>query len=415
EATSVSMSVLPRKVRVQDVRRMRQAVEAVASGLTLSMLRPTAELLSAGDDGSPPVWVQALRRSIDALDAAMRRIDRRPMRQVVPTTAVQRPASVHKVDAGVVRSVRQRGLAADRITASRPEWTDDVPAHHWLASAIRNVHARVVALLREEQVRRPSARRSAVIGDLRRMERTLQDVLELGVLRERGKRRPTVPPLVLRRRAEYAEAYGAVRAIGRGIDLGAGALDIATQSLSSLFETWAVTVVIDLLAEALDVPGPTVPVDVIGTDVRVRRGRAHAVSMQTRGVGVDVAYEPRFPAPPGLIVQKPDLVVTLHRRGEERRIVLDAKYRRDDSVAYRRRYGAAGPPEDALGTLHRYRDAIVEGAPIERAVALFPGCLDETYYTSRLWTSIESIGVGAVPIVPGNVEALRRLIARIVG
>jgi hypothetical protein len=132
---------------------------------------------------------------------------------------------------------------------------------------------------------------------------------------------------------------------------------------------------------------------------------------------VRLAYEPRFPVAPGLLAQRPDLLLTVERGGTPPRLyVLDAKYRRDDSAAYRRRHGAPGPPEDALGDLHRYRDAIVRVGPggVERpvavAAALFPyrEWAPDAFVESRLWTSLGTIGVGAIPLLPGGTGLLMR-------
>ena len=171
------------------------------------------------------------------------------------------------------------------------------------------------------------------------------------------------------------------------------------------------------VADVLGCPVPERPfgIDTVGADVRLRRGRQHAVRLAAGRTEVEVVYSPRFPAPPALLAQRPDLLLTVRTGDRTRRVVLDAKYRRDDSAGYRRRYGAAGPPEDALGVLHRYRDAIVQGSPILQAAALFPGVPDAAFLRSRLWTSLADLGVGAIPLAPGAEEALSTFIAGLVG
>ena len=194
------------------------------------------------------------------------------------------------------------------------------------------------------------------------------------------------------------------------MDLRGGGLDVATQDLAVVFETWAALAVAQTVAEVLGVEPPARPfgIESRGTDVRLGRGQRHAIRLAADGVRVEIAYNPRFPAPPALLPQRPDLVLTVTRGEHTRRIVLDAKYRRDDSAGYRRRYGASGPPEDALGTLHRYRDAIP--GEIDIAAALFPGSPDSDFRTSRLWTSLDTLGVGAIPIRPGHLGALADVI-----
>lgn len=148
----------------------------------------------------------------------------------------------------------------------------------------------------------------------------------------------------------------------------------------------------------------------------IRRGREHAVSFDLGARRVTVAYNTRFAARPGLLAQRPDILVTVEG-STTRHFVLDAKYRRDDTAGYVRRFGAPGPPEDALGDLHRYRDAIRNRRSgeriVEQAVALFPYRAGEAFAGSRLWTAIEHVGVGAIPLVPGVTDYLMRWLAEV--
>ncbi len=54
--------------------------------------------------------------------------------------------------------------------------------------------------------------------------------------------------------------------------------------------------------------------------------------------------------------------------------------------------------------MHRYRDAIVEEngiKPVQTAVVLFPGKA-EGYKQHHFYKSIERVGVGALPFLPGE-------------
>ena len=413
--TVVGVSVLPVKLGEGEVASMRAEVEAAAAGLSVAALRPTT-LADAGRSAepSPPVWLAALRDSVDDLTRAVREIDRRPALETVRTVAETRSGTVRHPTSETRRAARRRGLEAPTLPARPPRSTADTPAHRWLAAGLEVVGRRLRALAREEGGRRSTARRRVLLAELRDLEARVEALRSAAVLRGLGARVPSVPPLVLRRRPAYASAFEALRRIDRGLALREGGLDVATQDLAVLFETWTALAVVGAVARALGAAPPARPfgVDLVGADVRLRRGRRHAVRLGGRGLEAEVAYEPRFPAPPGLLVQRPDLMLTVRRGPETRRVVLDAKYRRDDSAGYRRRHGAAGPPEDALNTLHRYRDAIPGEVAV--AAALFPGRPGDPFYLSRLWTSLEALGVGAVPVAPGGLEALDRFIAALV-
>ncbi len=108
-------------------------------------------------------------------------------------------------------------------------------------------------------------------------------------------------------------------------------------------------------------------------------------------------------------------------------LVLDAKYRLDDRPEYVRRYGAPGPPDDAINVLHRYRDAILEdhearppimpGVPPERAkravvqaAAIFPyrSPPGKDFAETALYRSLTEVGVGAIPLLPDGTDLLAR-------
>lgn len=420
----VDLTVAPTKLSAADVHRMREDVEAAAAGLALAALRPTtSDLVPEADESAPAGWLAALQAAAGALDAAVAEIARRPALDVVREPAMVRTDRVRRASSETRRALRQSGADAARLPARPAALTPDTPAHRWLARRLDLVASRLAHLVRDEAGRRPSARRDVLLAELDALGRRLQNVRARSPLvAARPEAAPDVPPLALRRQRGYADAYGALQALDRGLALRAGALDVATQDLAVLFEVWAALATVEAAADALGVEAPRLPfgVDVRGADVRLRRGRRHGVRLRGPAGEVEVVYNPRFPAPPALLVQRPDLWLTVRpRRGPARRVVLDAKYRRDDSAAYARRHGAAGPPEDALGTLHRYRDAVVgpggETGWVHTAAALFPGEPSPAFFESRLWTSLGALGVGAVPLRPGRTEALRRFLSGLLG
>jgi hypothetical protein len=127
-----------------------------------------------------------------------------------------------------------------------------------------------------------------------------------------------------------------------------------------------------------------------------------------------------------LIPQKPDVVIRFQESGwPEVLLLCDAKYRIDASPEYRQQFGSFGPPPDAINVLHRYRDAILEekgqtesanrlNHVVVQAVAAFPFVETEPkeFAQSRLWQSIEKIGIGAVPALPTNLVYLREWLVK---
>jgi predicted component of viral defense system (DUF524 family) len=221
----------------------------------------------------------------------------------------------------------------------------------------------------------------------------------------------------------YAEAHAACCALDLSLAVAEGPVPHATKDLWALYEMWCYLTLVRRAAQRLGRPVPArafFRAEHRGIRFLLRRGRRHAVTLRRGGVRVTVTYNPRFAARSALLAQRPDLLLTVRRGAVTERYVLDAKYRRDDSARYVRRYGTPGPPEDALGDLHRYRDAIVEAAgahPVREAVALYPyrPAEPDAFAEHRLWTSIEQIGVGAISLAPGATQGLDRWLRRVLG
>ena len=161
-----------------------------------------------------------------------------------------------------------------------------------------------------------------------------------------------------------------------------------------------------------------------GLDVDVARGKATAVRATGPGgrtliVAYDTAIDNRLLLTP----QRPDVRISVDDpRWPRLSLVLDAKYRLDDSPEYVSRYGAPGPPDDALNVLHRYRDAILEpadasdaGGPapppkrsVVQAAAAYPyrPPPDSDFAGTLLYQSLAKVGIGAIPLLPGSTELL---------
>ena len=451
------VEVLPAKLTPGEVATLRQEVEAVLADLALTYLAPTTTRTSR-PGGRPErlAWLTLLRDALPPLERALETIARRPRAEIVRAETPLRVGAVQRPDSGVRRALRRaptgptermhfvdKEVSVPAVLALRPPALSlDTPAHRWLRARLDVARRRLAAIRREEAERTTpfasSPRQPVIQHELGAMGRRLSSLLGVPPLAEASPDRPPlVAPLLLRLAPAYTDAYEALRLLDLGLALAEGALAAAPRGLAALYETWAYVAVVRAVAQQTGQPVPAArffAVTARGVRVTLRAGHAHAVRFALDGGGhVEVAYNPRFPAPPGLLAQRPDLLITIHQPGRATRaLVLDAKYRRDDSAAYRRRHGAPGPPEDALGDLHRYRDALLVPGPggverfVEAAVALFPyreapaGTFPSEspsgrFGESRLWASLSEIGVGAIPLLPGETGYLDRWLGATLG
>ena len=425
---AIALAVVPTKLSAQKVRTMRADVEAAWRGAALSASGAGMEAVSPEGESSRPAWVAVLRYAVRALQGPLAEIARRPEVKLVSREHAM-PLARLRGDARGVRAIRRgRGVGgwesvgehAARSVVRAPvlRASYDTAAHRWLRQRL-DAARRTLLEIRREEASHPYAERGqrrAFRGELDALDAALGRHAQTGPLAEAHGVRARAP-LALRRRPAYRQAYDAVRMLEHGLSVARGEVETAWLGTAALYETWCALRVVRAAAQAIGAEPPEAPFGSTASGARTRVGRGKERSVVLRGCSaeVEIVYEPRFGAPPALLAQRPDLLVVLRCSGRAPvRAVLDAKYRRDDSAAYVRRHGAPGPPEDAIGDLHRYRDAIVgrDGAPlVSRAAALYPFHGGPGFESSRLWRAHAEVGIGAVPLAPGATGWLARWVA----
>ena len=271
--------------------------------------------------------------------------------------------------------------------------------------------------------------------------------------------------LVLQSRVGYQQIYKDWLKLKRGIDLYNGAANIGTLQIWEIYELWCFIKMKRLVADVLgiDTDKPsherliTEPKGTLlnpftnsslehiveyhypqaeETDSEERK--AHLAAHQ--GDIVTLHYQHTFNRTSGndgmdintaTTEQRPDIVLNIRRPSGE--VVLtylyDAKYRvindkkldvdfeEQDIIENRIMPGGDYPPTDAINQMHRYRDAIYyskEHEPyrskeIIGGYILFPGRGDDEYIKKRYYsTSIESVNIGAFPLLPNSYTLLKK-------
>jgi hypothetical protein len=367
-------------------------------------------------------WLSILRHEIGGLERAMRRIARHPSRSIERDTVAVRPHRVRRPDASVRRSLRRAAADDSQRTIEQrlPSPSLNTPEHRWLRAQLVGIRQRLTALYDVESRGRSGVTKPHVLADLRSFEQTVSHLLQLAPMREAlGEPPAGFGSLQLLKVAGYREAYGACMRLTMGLRVDAEALRVSVKELSALYEYWCFFAILRAIAGLTGEEIP--PEDVVqrterGLHVGLRGGKERTVVFgRNRARRISVTYVPNWTT--SLIDQRPDFLISIEEDGwPVARLVIDAKYRVEASDQYVRRYGAPGPPADALNVLHRYRDAILDLSADEQvlkrsvieAAALFPLRERTTgeFEATALWQSFGRLGIGAIPLLPNGEQYL---------
>lgn len=438
---SFQVEVFPSKLDyASDYEEILASVQDIMTGLAMEYLRSTFQTgttlpVSKSTDLE---WFTLLQSLIDELEKALTFIARKPLRGLKREQVPVRAEKIKHINGRVLVAVRRGtgrgGFARTRnnipmreyIYEERPQSILDTVEHRWLARQLYLIQQRLNQLRLEERQLNDTPRRQKALQELETMRKRilrLQGLEPLAVAA--GGDLPTgFVSLQLLKLPGYREAYKYCLALSLGLRIEGGPLQLSVKDLSLLYEYWCYLALLRLISEET---GQQIPVKEMfavqqnGLRVLLNRGKEQRVCFTSDEDGrITASYNPSFRGEAMLIPQRPDMVVTLEKKDwPAMHLVLDAKYRLDDSPDYINRYKSAGPPEDALNSMHRYRDAILEfqsrsdGSSVQRrtvvqAAAVFPGGVTKVpFYESKLWKALRQIGVGALPFLPANKEYVR--------
>jgi uncharacterized protein len=125
--------------------------------------------------------------------------------------------------------------------------------------------------------------------------------------------------------------------------------------------------------------------------------------------------------------QRPDISVCFSKKEFANPFwyLFDAKYRFEEETNTLQAEKRFNVPQDAIGQLHRYRDAILHSEPISTSyrkamknlggVILYPyPLLEGDFLNNVYYKSLKDINIGALPFLPGKTELVRRFITDLI-
>ncbi len=436
------VEVFPTKIDYEsDYHDIVADVQSILTNLAYEYLRSTHQMGKLSSDRPPSKleWLVLIEQIIDELDVAMNHIAQRPSRGLVRRERTTRLERIRRVDPRVRSQVRRGqgkgslvrlgGISVREQIVERPaELTLDTMEHRWLRNQLVDVQRTLgqIASIYDSEAELSSRRKQTSDG-ITRLKIRVSRLLNLEPIKEADGNPPMgFASLQLVSAPGYREAYRLLMFLKMGLRLEGDLIQLAVKDLEVLYEYWTYLTVVRIIQ---DEHGPPQNLDALfrvrssGLSVQLKQGETQQVAFSTgKHRTIRVKYNPQFSdQDTTLIPQKPDILIRFEQDGWPIiQLVADAKYRIDATDKYRQQFKSFGPPADAINVLHRYRDAILEldqnasdvpglQRSVVQAAALFPMNLtpDADFRDSRLWQSLERLGVGAIPVLPSNTAFLK--------
>ncbi len=342
----------------------------------------------------------------------------RPLRTDVAAVQARPLHRARRVPNALLRRLDTPDTLPARLPAHALDAALEGPEHRLLAATLRAraAEARGLAAALPATMRGRAGR-----ARMQRLAARLDALLALPALA--AVPRTAQPPAALPLRGTlapgYREAFALLERVRQRLTVAPGRLPAPLRSLHLLYETWAFLAIAEACAAATGARlDPRRLMRGTGAGARLRLGPLQLVFRAAGGVRLVLERAPQVHAPLMPHALRPDVrLVRTVGEGPPSWTILDAKYRLDRTPGYVARVGVPGPPLAALGALHRYRDALVDAHGARRttlAAALYPWHDDGGWADSLLAHSLDALGVGAVPALPGHTASLEALIEAVV-
>ncbi|PLT32706.1 restriction endonuclease-like protein [Bacillus sp. V5-8f] len=259
------------------------------------------------------------------------------------------------------------------------------------------------------------------------MKKKLVSKLKNPFWRDIGRLDRSVMSLVLQMAPGYRDAFQIFLTISKGLMLQGKIYQMSVKDVATLYEYWTFLKLGQILHTKYEqISQNVVQVSRDGLFVNLEANRSaqrifvHSVTREK----IILTYqklENHLPT----ISQKPDTMLTIEKKGRDHKYnyVFDAKYRIDyaqEGSYYNKRYKKAGPLEEDINTMHRYRDSLVvmnEG-PYERtafgAYVLFPWYDETDYVQHHFYQSIDKVNIGGLPFLPNATALVEQFVERLI-
>jgi len=222
----------------------------------------------------------------------------------------------------------------------------------------------------------------------------------------------------------YRDFYLNFLLLNKGLEIAENDIfNLDLKDIAMLYEYWCFLKIIKILRESDKydlINNDFIKIENKKINIGLRKGKKSEVDFITRRnkEKVSIYYNRSFETP--TYSQKPDNFIEFKKEGYSNpfRYFFDAKYRfeRKENTAENSSFPYS-PPQDTIGQMHRYRDAILKKSAGEETysnaikslggIVLFPYPKNENEFKDcNFYKSIDLVNIGAIPLHPGKENKL---------
>ncbi|WBW96239.1 DUF2357 domain-containing protein [Oceanirhabdus sp. W0125-5] len=327
------------------------------------------------------------------------------------------------------------GFIPERALMVKKQVTYDTKENRFLKHILRDITKRLDSF---ERTYKNSCKGSSgrgrnidemVVENVDTMRSRLKRYLSTTFLKEVGDMRLTHCSItqVFSMGMGYRDVYRYYLMIQKGLSLNGEVFRLSMKELSTLYEYWCFIKINSILRKKYKVRSADfLKINRSGLFVTLKKGVQSRVVYEDGEETFTIWYNSERKTK--TILQKPDNIFTIDKETRDGKIlefVFDAKYKIDTRSEYINKYGSAGPKEEDINTMHRYRDALsyqikdkyssfIENKRAVEAVVLFPHKDEDGYKKNHFFKSIEQVGIGGLPFLPGSTSEVEKTINRII-
>jgi hypothetical protein len=438
--------VFPQKMDFRsDYSEMMREIRDIVHNLAFAMLKDTYQQTKPNITGqtTESEWLSILQALFEAMEKSLSVIQRQPQHQIErvvkrrPVDKVKRagPSEIKWLSKSA-RFARKangdhggievaHGKTFQEIQTTRKRVSYDTPENQFVRWAIEQTLTKLIHI--EKELFKPDEKEYGLFKKkLQGYQGRLQSILHQHPFTD-------VSPFTHRqsfstamtRGSGYRDFLQIYLILIRGLDIAESDIfknDV--KQISELYEYWCYLKIIKLITEQKDLTidlRDLIKIKSGRFSVSLQKGKKSEVTFtdEQSGDTISAFYNREFQKTkhkPITYSQLPDYTLKFDKAGFKTPFwyLFDAKYRFDeesdeDNSSY-------NVPKDAIGQLHRYRDAILHSEPTQSEYLTYKSAIknlggvilypypkaEEKFKQNSFYRSIEEVNIGALPLLPGK-------------